>query len=130
MASGSHDNLDATQERAIIALLNHPTIREAAKSLDIGERTLHTWLDQPAFSSAYRRARRQAFAQAISLTQRYAPMAVQTLAKVASDPNVPAAAKVSASTALLKFSRESIELDDVVERVEALEADMKERKAS
>ncbi len=34
---------------------------------------------------------------------------------------------MAAATALLKFSRESIELDDVVERVEALEQAAKQQ---
>ncbi len=128
MAENAPNGLSPQQEEAIVALLNHPTVRDAAKAIGAGERTLYNWLDQPAFASAYRKARRQAFAQAISITQRYAPMAVQTLAKISTDQAAPHAARVSASTALLKFSRESIELDDVVERVEALEADLRERK--
>ena len=130
MAENRADNLSPAQENAILALIAQTTVAKAAEACGVPERTLYNWLDDPHFDRAHRRARKLAFRQAIALSQRYAAMAVQTLAKVASDPNVPAAAKVSASTALLKFSRESIELDDVVERVEALEQDMKERKAS
>ncbi len=128
MSGNAPDNLTPKQEEGLTALLNHPTVRDAAKAVGVDERTLHRWLDEPAFARAYRKARRQAFSQAISITQRYAPLAVQTLAKISNDQSAPHAARVSASTALLKFSRESIELDDVVERVEALEADLKERK--
>jgi len=118
----SQTTLDAKQEVAILALLNEPNIKKAAETAGIGERTLHRWLDEPDFSRSYRRARRLAFSQAISMTQKYAPVAVQTLIKVATDSAAPFAAKVSAATALLKFSRESIELDELAERVEALEA--------
>ena len=127
MAEPSTHNLTPAQENAILALLAQPSVAKAAEACGVPERTLYNWLDDPHFDRAHRRARKLAFRQAIALSQRYAAMAVQTLAKVASDPNVPAAAKVSASTALLKFSRESIELDDLAERVEALEAELKER---
>jgi hypothetical protein len=40
---------------------------------------------------------------------------------VMQDPATASAAKVSAAVAILKFSRESIELDDVASRLEALE---------
>ena len=48
-----------------------------------------------------------------------------TLARVMADPNAPHTAKVSAATAMLRFGRESIELDDLAARVEALEAERK-----
>jgi hypothetical protein len=43
---------------------------------------------------------------------------VATLTRIANDASAPAAARVSASTAMLKFSRESI---DLAERVAAIE---------
>ena len=57
----------------------------------------------------------------MGLTQRLAPMAVGTFAKVMNDPAAPAAAKVSAAVALLKFGREGIEMEDFAARLEALE---------
>lgn len=109
------------QERAILALINEPTVRKAAETAGVNESTLYRWMREPVFSDAYREARRESFRHAISLTQRYAPAAIQTLMKVMQDPNSAHTAKVSAATALLKFSRESIELDDLAARVEALE---------
>jgi hypothetical protein len=121
--------LTPKQEQALIALLNEPTIERAAKTAGVGERTLHRWLDEPAFSRAYRKARREAFSQAIAASQRYAPVAVQTLAKIMTDGTLSVSARVSAATALLKFSRESIELDDLATRVDDLERSMKEEQA-
>lgn len=118
--------LTAGQERAIIALMAEPSIAKAARSANVGERTLHTWLGDPGFSKAYREARRRAFAQAIALTHKMAAAAVQTLAKVMIDPTAPHAAKVSAATSLLRFSRESIELDDLAARLEDLERRVRE----
>ena len=125
MAGIDVDGLDPKQEEAITALLAEPTVAKAAIACGVGERTIHRWLDEPAFSRAYRNARRQAFSHAVSLTQRYAPLAIQTLAKIMADPEAPFPSRVSAATALLKVGRESLELDDLAVRIEALEAAQK-----
>ena len=123
MITGTPDQygLKPEQERAVVALLNEPTVKKAAEVAEVSEATLHRWLRESAFAKVYRDARREAFRHAISLTQKYAPMAIQILMKVASDPAAAHSAKVSAALGLLKFSRESIELDDLAARVEALE---------
>jgi hypothetical protein len=125
MSANLLDSLTPNQQAGIIALLNEPTVKRAADSIGVDERTVHRWLDEPNFSRAYSRARRQGFSQAISLVQKYAPMAVQNLAKIANDVKAPPAARVSASTALLKFSRESLELDDLAQRLDAVEQAVK-----
>ena len=120
------DGLTHKQEAAIIALLNEPTVTKAAVACGINDRTIYRWLDEPAFSRAYRKARRENFAQAIAASQRYAPLAVQTLAKFMADATLSVSARVTAATALLKFSCESIELDDLATRVDDLEKCIKD----
>ena len=114
--------LTRRQEKALEALLNEPTVARAAQLAGVGERTLHSWLRQPVFAAAYRESRRTAFGHAISLTQKYSPMAVGTLVKIMGDEGKPATARVAAATALLRFGREAIELDELVERLARLEA--------
>lgn len=121
MASAMENQLTAQQEQAIAALLTEPTVTKVAAVVGVSDRTVHRWLDDPAFSAAYRHARKQVFQQAMSLTQKYVPYAVQALAKVMSDAGAPHSAKVSAASALLKFSREAIEIDDLQARLEDLE---------
>lgn len=116
------EGISSRQEKAITALLAEPTIAKAAAACDVPERTLKSWLQQPAFAAAFRAARREAFSHAISMTQRYTPHAVQMLAKIMTDSSAPYPSRVTAASALLKFGRESIELDDLAGRVEALEA--------
>ena len=125
-----HDGLTAPQERAIIALLNEQTVGRAAAAAGVGQRTLHRWLKEPTFARAYREARREAFGQAIALTQRYAPLAVNTLAHVMMDNDAPSSSKVAAATTILRFGREGIELDDLTARIEALEETAPKREKS
>ena len=115
------DALSPKQEKAILALLQEPTIAKAAKAAQVVDRTIHRWLSDDTFGKAYRKARREAFGHAIALTQHYAPLAVITLATLMADKSTPAHARVSAASTLLKFGREGIELDDLAARVEALE---------
>ena len=98
MQEATFNNLEGMspkQEQAIIALLNEPTVKRAAESAKLGERTIYRWLREPAFRRAYTDARREAFAHAVALTQRYAPLAVQTLAQIMVDQNAPTAARVA-----------------------------------
>ena len=114
--------LTPKQEAAIAALVGSPSIAKAADLCGVNERTIYRWLREPAFARAFREARRQSFGHAISLAQHYSPMALNNLAKIAGDPSAGHAARVSASLGILKVARESIELDELVGRVEALEA--------
>jgi transposase-like protein len=127
MPRASDDNLTGKQTAVITALLGSATIAKAAESAGVGERTIYKWLKIPTFKAAYREAQRESFKHSIAITQKYLPHAVQTLVKVMADEAAPHNAKVSAATALMKYARESIELDDVVERVERLEANVAER---
>src|SRR5688572_8199488 len=113
--------LTARQEAGLAALLNCATVLKAAEQAGVTDRTLRRWMEEPAFARAYRRARREQFAHAMSLTQRYAPLAVQELVKVMADASAPHSARVSACTTLLKFGRESIEVDELAGRIESLE---------
>ena len=122
MSGDAGKELTAKQERAIAALLTAPSIQKAAEQSEVPLRTLNRWLTEPAFMAAYMRARREAFSQAIALTQKYAPAAVTVLARVMTDAASSASAKVAAAAQVLKFGREGIDLDDVHARLTALEA--------
>lgn len=125
--SGQGDSDDALgaltpkQAQAVEALLQGQPMARAAAAAAVNERTLRRWVREPVFRAALLEARREAFGQAVGLTQRYAPVAVATLVKVMNDASAPASAKVTAAAVVLKFGREGIELDDLAGRVDALE---------
>jgi hypothetical protein len=120
----AHDGLTPVQEQAILALMHEPSVTRAAESVQVDPRTIYRWLETPEFAAAFRRTRREAFAHALAHTQKYAGMAVHALAKVMTDANANPQARVAAASALLKFSRESIEVDSLVERIEQLESEV------
>jgi len=114
--------LTPVQERAIVALLSNSTMKRAAKSVGVDDRTLFRWLQDKDFHTAYRAARRETVTQAIARLQQASTEAVNTLREIVKDKKHPAPARVSAAKAILEFSIKSVELEDMADRVAEIEA--------
>ena len=114
-------NLGRKQEDAIAALLTQRNVEEAARTAGIGTRTLLRWLKLPEFQAAYRKARREAFGQAIARLQQGTSAAATTLLKTMIDPNTPASVRVRAAEAIFIHAAKSIEMEDVEARLAELE---------
>lgn len=114
--------LTQAQEQAITALLTEPTIARAAQAVGVSERTLHRWLARPDFRAHYLKARRNVFDQAVALTHKYAPLAVNTLARTLSDPSAPWATRTAAAVGRFFFTTMAalaqLERDQVSERTQ------------
>ena len=110
------------QERAIAALVTCTSITDAAQQCGVAEVTLHRWLKQEAFQTAYREARRAVVQHAIVQVQRATGEAVETLRNVMQDAEAPASARVSAAKAILETAVKAVELEDLEARIAALEA--------
>ena len=61
---GHGEKFGRKKEEAIVALLTHRTIDDAAKASGIATKTLLRWLQIPEFEAAYRKARRAALPNA------------------------------------------------------------------
>lgn len=113
-------NTEMRQERAIVALLSEPSIEAAAKTADVSDATIWRWMQQADFRAKLRDARRAVVEGAIGRLQQAATEAVSTLQRnlTCGTPAV----EVRAATAILDQAIRAVELFDVVERVEELEA--------
>lgn len=107
---------------AIAALISCPTLAEAARSAGIAEKTLWRWLQVPEFQACYRSARQEVVSQAIALIQGCMGAAVNTLKTVAGDDQAPPSARVAAARAILDLGLRVVEIEDLAERIERLEA--------
>lgn len=114
--------LTPKQEKALVALLECGEIKEAAQKASVGEVTLWRWLQIPEFQSRYRAARRTLVESAMAQLQQDCAVAARTLREVAEDSEAPASARVSAARTILDQSVSAIELLDLQERIERLEA--------
>ena len=118
---GHGEKLSRNQERAIAALLVHPTMLAAAAAAGVGEVTLWRWLQIPEFKEQYRLARREAVSQAVGHLQSACSVAVVALTDISQDVNCPASARVSAARTVLELALKGVELEDLAVRVEELE---------
>jgi transposase ISL3 family protein len=110
--AGSNSKLSRKQEQAIVALLTHRSVEEAARATGIGVRTLHRWMKDPEFDAAYRAAKQAAYGQSIARVQYLSSAAVLTLGKVMLDPATPPATKVRAADSILAHASKAVELDE------------------
>src|SRR5437764_9980785 len=110
------------QEKAIIALLNQPTMKEAAEAAGVSEVTLWRWLQNADFRSSYMEARRLAVQRAIARTQAATSEAVETLREVIRDKSAKGSERIAAAKAILDYAMKGVELEDYEQRLEELEA--------
>ncbi len=110
------------QQKALAALLTEPTILAAADKVGVNERTLHRWLEEPAFDTAYRTARREAVRQAIARLQQVSSAAVSVLETVMNDGDEKGATRVAAAKTVLETAIRAVELEDLAARLSELEA--------
>jgi hypothetical protein len=108
------------QDKAILALLTEPTVEAAARAVDIAPATIWRWTQQADFRARLRDARRAVVEGAIGRLQQTATEAVETLRRnlTCGTPSV----EVRAATAILEQATRAVELFDIAERVEQLEA--------
>ena len=114
-------NFTRKKEKAIAALLTTDTVEQAASVAGIAESTLYRWLKEPVFLEQYRKARKAAVDQAISMLQERANKAARALVDIAEDQEMPPSTRVAAAREILQTSIRGIERDDFERRLEELE---------
>jgi hypothetical protein len=125
-AEGS--KLNRKQEAVIAALLIEPTHEAAALKCGISEATVQRWLHLPEFKAAYRAARAEVLEQTISRLVGATAEALETLRALLSCDK--ASVRATAALGILDRAARGVELLDVLERLEALEARAAGRKAA
>lgn len=123
---GFEARLSQKQEKGLLALLNTGTVAAAATSSGFGETTLWRWMQESAFITRYRAARRQMVETAIAQLQTDTGVAVRVLREVAEDKEAPASARVAAAKAIIEQAISAVTVTDLQERIEKLEAEQNE----
>ena len=115
----------AKREAAILSLLSHTTIVDAAEAIGMSHDTLQRWLKEPAFRRKYDEARRRAFEQGIDYVHTLTAKAAKTLETVMDDAGVSPAARVTAAAKVLDIATRDAQIGaimaDVMERLDAVE---------
>lgn len=120
-------SITTKQQKAIAALLSEKTIGAAAKSAGVGERTLYTWLDEPNFKAALRSAEREILDEVTRRLSAGQSLALDTLQKLVTSARHEST-KLRASVAWLELSLKFRDINDIEDRLTALEAAIHDKK--
>lgn len=119
--AGHGEKLTRKAEQAVAALLQFPTIPEAAKATGVSERTLYGWLQEETFREQYRSARAEVVRHAVTTVQKASGEAVEVLRTVMNTPESSPSSRVSAARTILELALKAVELEDLESRLVALE---------
>ena len=121
--------LSTKQKRAIAALLSQKSVRAAAESAAVGERTLYRWLQDAKFRAALAAAEGDAIDQAtrrlIAMTSKAADELQAILTDLDSTPSV----RLRAIELIFANALRLRELRNIEQRLEALEKAVNNGKA-
>lgn len=120
--------LNANQRRALAALLEHTTVREAAESVGLAERTLYNYLSDETFKAELRQRQDAILASVTSALVGLSGEAVTTLRDLLGSTTASDAVKCRAALGWLRHTRDAVELDSLADRVTALEEALLEEK--
>jgi RES domain-containing protein len=123
--TGHGEKLARKEQAAIVALLAHPTIPEAAKAAGISETTLWRWLQRDDFREKYRKAQDKVFDGALASLQGATMQAVNTLLRNLSCKNP--SAEVQAARAILHYGLKSHDIFDTDQRIAKIEGAIQDR---
>ena len=108
------------RERAVIALLQEPTLEKAAQATGVGLRTLQRWLNDANFQELYRKAKNDLLANATAQLRAASGRAVTVLDAIANNRRVNPAARVSAARCILELGLRAHEIEDLWTEIQIL----------
>lgn len=121
---GHGDKRPQREQKAIIALLTHSNIPQAAKTADISEATLWRWLQQDDFRKKLRDAQSGVFDDALGKLQSATTRAVECLLKNPSN----GWAAVQSARAIIHYGLKSHEVFDFEHRLGMIETALEARR--
>jgi transposase len=117
--------LSRSKERAVVAMMAHPSIAEAAKVAGVSESSIWRWLQDDSFQARLRDAQSKVMDGALSSLQGSMTSAVNCLVRNL-NCGTPAA-EVQAAKTILDFTLKTRQQFDYLERIKALEAALRAR---
>jgi hypothetical protein len=124
MSASGEKSVSRKQETAITNLLSHGTLKASAAASGVAESTLRRWLKEPSFQAAHKEAKRELLDGTINRLRLIGAAGVRALHDVAVDRKSPAGARVGAGKAIIELMLRAVEVQDLAERLDALEATM------
>lgn len=110
-----------SHEEIISALLSTRSISEASAKLGILPRTIYNRMKNDDFKRLYAEARKRILRATTEHLQKMTGSAVSVLADIMLDASLPANTRIYSATSILQYASKYTELNDILERIEALE---------
>ena len=109
------------KEKIITALLTSDTQTEASAKAGISDRTIRSYLADPAFNAEFQRRKQKLLDDASRQLQASLKTAITALKGIVTSKTSSDGAKINASRALLEYGLRYTEITDILSRLEALE---------
>lgn len=110
-----------SDEQIMLALLETKNIEAAAEACGITRQTIYNRLADPTFKAAYTERRQRILEQACTALQNRMGEAVEALAEIMNNGKASKMARVLAAKAVLEYGLRSVEVMNILPRLEALE---------
>lgn len=112
------------KQRALLALLANPTKEKAAAAAGITSKTLRAYLADPEFQVEYKKAFAGLVEDATRQAQQAIAPALSTLREVVEDSGEGTQFRISAARSILEYSLKLTEQNDIITKLQELEAEM------
>jgi hypothetical protein len=112
-----------------MALMTHATLDEAAAVAGISPSTARRWYATDEVKAELRRRQEEAVSHSLSRLKSCMTEALDVLRCVMADAGYPPSSRVAAARAVLDNAFRAVEADNILERIEALEKQMKEARS-
>jgi hypothetical protein len=114
--------LSPKQRRALLALADGATNRQAAQQAGVSERSIQRWRSAPAFAEALRTAEGDRLSDVARQLTALSLTAAATLAEILDDKTLPVFARLRAAQLVLEHGQRLHDMRLFAARLDALEA--------
>jgi transcriptional regulator with XRE-family HTH domain len=114
------------RERAVCALIEKKTVKEAAKVVGVSTKTLARWMKEESFEHLYKETVSEVFKVATRRLRGMVGRMVGTLETVAVGKKTPAAARVSAALGALRVAQDAEILEGIEAEISKMERERDE----
>lgn len=113
------------KQKALLALLAHPTKEAAAAAAGITPKTLRSYLEDPEFQAEYKKAFAGLVEDATRQAQQALAPALSTLREVVEGSSNGPQFRISAARSILEYSLKLTEQNDILSQLQELEEAMR-----
>lgn len=124
------EKLNSRQEKFCLAMAGGATLGEAGKEIGISVTTAYRWTHRPEIAQRIRDLQSQTTGAAVAALKARLRSAVEILFSLAEDTGTPPQVRCSAAARIVETGLKSLELSEVLNRLEELERKYRNREVS